>query len=305
MSIRPVIAFLLIFSMTLTATGSAPRAYVDDSSGETDETRLTADEELEARSIAEQFIKRFEESDNLLSIVNDLYVKDFDDRLRRNPADRFIVPVASDLAERIKGDELSRYHITSLKFTHLYMLLLSAAWYQSARHLKGDANPEKEEREFEPDEILPPRLIALLKDDPAFAELFFEDSKKDDAAPEEQAVIVDDSKKRDDDRDLTIKTIERLRDFISKLEQSVVIMREHLRTLPVPQTWQSVLDLMVAHGQETKSVQASAHATTLARADFGCPEGTRLINFKVMPFRMELIRVDGQLKILSVYVFGD
>ena len=238
MSIRPLIAFLLIVVITVAAAGRA-RAQGDDPFTRRGDTLLAPDEEWEARSIAEQFAKRFEESDDLLSIVDDLYVKDLDDRLRRDPADRFIVPIDSELAEQVKGDELRRCHIASLKFTYLYMMMLASGWH-TASYLNGGAKPDYDEREPRLDETLPPRVIALLKNDPAFAEMLLEESKKDDnskntpetiAGSEGQAavVVVDDgSRKRTEDKDQTIKNIERLRAYISTLEQAIAVMREHL-----------------------------------------------------------------------------
>jgi hypothetical protein len=313
MNLRPLIAFLLIVVITVAAVGRA-RAQGDDPFTKRGDTLLAPDEEWEARSIAEQFAKRFEESDDLLSIVDDLYVKDLDDRLRRDPADRFIVPIDSELAEQVKGDELRRCHIASLKFTYLYMMLLASAWH-TASYLNGGAKPDYDEREPRLDETLPPRVIALLKNDPAFAEMLLEESKKDggskdtsqtNAGSEEQAaVVVDDSQKRAEDKDQTIKNIERLRAYISTLEQAIAIMREHLRTLPVPQTWQSMMDSMGEPGHEPGSDPMKPHATILAGDNFGEPKGARLICLNVMMFRMDLIRVDGQLKILNVYVAGN
>lgn len=313
MSIRPVIAFLLIIALTMTAVGRT-RDNVDDSSTETNDTQLTPDEEWEARSIAQQFASRFEESDDLLSIVNDLYVKDFDERLSRDPADRFLVPIAPDLAEQVKGGELSRCHITSLKFTYLYMMLLASAWHNIIT-LRGGVKPDDDEQAPKPAEMLPPRVVALLRSDPALAEALLEESEKDDdsktsseidAGAEGQTVVVDNaSEKRDDDRDLTIKSMERLRAYISTLEQAIAIMREHLRTLPGPKTWQAMMDSMREPEPEPDRDRVNAHATVLTRADFGCPKGTRLICLKVLLFHMDLIRVDGQLKILHVQTGAD
>ncbi|MGB7925038.1 MAG: hypothetical protein WCF57_17490 [Pyrinomonadaceae bacterium] len=303
MSIRPAIAFLLVISMTLAATG---RAHANNSPRQTQEdTRLTFDEELEARSVAEQFVKRFEESDDLLSIVADLYVSDFNDRLRRDPIERFAVPVDPELAAQVDGDELSRYHITWLKFTYLYMLLLSAAWHQSASHLNGNAKPDDDDEQVPRlDEVLSPRLIALFRDDPALAELLIEESNKDDKKSLETNVGNDPTKPAEE-RDQTIRTRERLRAYVSTLEKGVALMREHLRTQPAPQTWQTMMDSMREPGQEADNDSMDLHATILTRDDFGEPKGSRLICLKAMLFHMDLIRVDGQLKILNVYVADD
>ena len=305
MRARPVIAVLLIIAITTTAARASTLAPLTDPPVETKETPLTLDEELEARAIAEQFVRRFEGSDDLLSIVDDLYVSDFNDRLRNDVADRFIVPIASDLALQVKGDELRRCHIATLKFIYLY-ILIGAAWYR-VNNLDGDARQEESDKEFNPVEALPARAVAVLKDDPAFAEMILEASKSSSKANgevEEQA-IAEGAEKKVKDADATIKDMERLRSYVSILEQAVAIMREYLETLPAPHTWQGLLDLIHALGQEPSDEPMRPRVITLIYDYFGCPKGTRLICINVMDFHMELVRVDGQLKILSVKMGKD
>jgi hypothetical protein len=307
MCIRPVIAFLLMVALMVAAVGRT-RARLDDSPAQTNDTQLAPDEEWEARSLAQQFARRFEESDDPLAIVDDFYVKDFDERLRHDPAERFIIPVASDFAEQVKGGELRRYHIAWQKFIYLY-LMLSASALRDVINLKGGAKPDEDEKGAGPDDILPPRVIALFKSDPALAEALLEETKKDDGSEngsEMNAAPPDNgSEKMDDDRDLTIKSMERLRSLISTLEQAIVIMRERLRTLPVPQTWQNMMDSLRQLGADFASDPTNPRAYVLTHADFGSPKGTRLICLKVSPYHMDLIRVDGQLKILYAQVAGD
>lgn len=307
---RPVAAFLLIFVMTVAGVGGIP-AMRDDTPVETSETKLTPDEELEARSLAEQFARRIEDSDDLVSIVEDLYVKDFAERLGREPADRFLVPVDSELAAQVKGNELSRYHVAVLKFGYLYMMLYGV-WHYTHR---PSANIKQEDSEKEPQlaEIFPPRVLALFKDDPAFAELLLEESKKSkdvenpaeaNGGSEEQPVN-DDSKKKAEDNDVTIKSMERLRGLVATLEQAVAIMREHLRSLPVPQTLQHMIDSVRERDEENNLAPRNLRATTLAGDHLGAPKGTRLICGNVLTFHVDMIRADGQLKILNVYVDDD
>src|SRR2546423_14013713 len=177
MRARPWIAVLLIITMTAAAARARTFTPLSEPSLQTEETpKLTPDEELEAREIAEQFIRRFEGSDDLLSIVDDLYVRDFDDRLRHNVADRFLVPVDSELALHVEGDELRRCHIATLKFFYLYMLIYGASYF--AHKLDGSATAEESEKELDPVAVLPPRAIDVLRNDPAFASMILESSKK-------------------------------------------------------------------------------------------------------------------------------
>ncbi len=308
---RAVAAFLLIIVITVAGVGGMP-ALRDGSSVETGETKLTPDEELEARSVAEQFARRIENSDDLVSIVDDLYVKDFAERLGREPADRFLVPVDSELASQVKGNELSRYHIAALRFHYLYMMLYGVWHYTQL----PNTNVKKEDSEKEPaaEEIFPPRVIALFKEDPALAELIMEESKKNEnsentaetnGGAEKQAVEDDSKKKEAEDNDLTIRSIERLRGIVATLEQVVVAMREHLRTLPVPQTLQHMMDSVREPDQEIDLAPRNLHATTLAGDHLGAPAGTRLICANVLIFHIDMIRIDGQLKILDVYSDDD
>jgi hypothetical protein len=288
-----------MIAMTIAATARTP-VKGDDPPAETDDTELTLYEELEARSIAEQFAARFEGSDDLLSIVDDLYVKDFNERLRNDVADRFIVPIASDLAERVEGDELGRCHILTLKLNYLYTLL-RYAWWHSASRL--NTRPGDSETEPSPDEVLPPSVIAMLMNDPAFAKMLLEDSKNH---PEANAESENQPGSEDsEEKDQTIKDMERLRNHVAILGQAVSMMREHLQTLPVPQTWQSAMDSVREPGKESAGDTMRPRALILAGNSMGFPKGTRLILVNVMLFRMDLVRVDGQLKILDVYPEDD
>jgi hypothetical protein len=298
----------LVFAvMATTAAGARTLASQEEIAVETKETpKLTPDEELEARSIAEQFISRFEGEDDLLSIVDDLYVRDFNERLRLNVADRFIVPVDSELALQVKGDELRRYHIAALKFFYLYILIGRATYL--AQHPKGSLEPEDSEKEFDPVKVLPPRAVDVLKNDPAFAEMILESSTKSaveaSGEPEQQGTAEQINRKVED-KDQTIRDMERLRALVSVMEQAVSIMREHLQTLPPPNTWQGLVDSMLAPDHEPTPDTLRPRALTLTSVDLGFPAGTRLICVDVLLFRMELVRVDGQLRILNVYVSDD
>jgi hypothetical protein len=306
MRAQPWIAVLLIITITTAAARARTRAPLSEPSLQTEETpQLTPDEELEAREIAEQFIRRFEGSDDLLSIVDDLYVRDFDDRLRHNVAERFLVPIDSKLALHVKGDELRRCHIATLKFFYLYMLIYGASYF--AHKLDGSATAEGSEKEFDPVEVLPPRAVDVIRNDPVFAEMILGSSKKDseENSEQEEEAVAEDTEKKVEERDQTIMDMERLRGHVSILEQAVAIMREHLQTLPTPHTWEGLVDLMRKPDQETPRDRLRPRAYTLARDDFGCPAGTRLICLDVLLFHMDLVRVDGQLKILNVYVEFD
>lgn len=290
MRARTVLASLLIIAMTM-ATAARARTHPtqDDTPAETNETpNLTLDEELEARQIAEQFIRRFEDSDDLLSIVDDLYVRDFGERLRHHVADRFLIPVDPELALQVKGDELRRYHIAMLKFTYFYALIAQA------KHIAHQNNVEEEDndKDFEVAEVLPPRSVDVLKNDPSFAGMILESSKK---RAEEKV----------EEKDETIRDMERLRSLVKIMEQAVVILREHLQTLPAPHTWQALVDFMREPGQEPPTDRLRPRPFTLTDDDFGSPKGTRLICLDVLIFHMHLLRVDGQLRILNVYVADD
>jgi hypothetical protein len=307
MRARPLIAVLLIVATTTTAAARARTlAPLLDPPVETqDTTQPTPDEELEARAIAGEFIRRFESSDDLLSIVDDLYVSDFNERLRPNVADAFLVPIDSELALNVKGDELRRCHIATLKLIYL-SVLISKAWY-SIHNVDGNPRLENSDEELDPMEALPPRAVDLLKNDPAFAEMIFEASKKGTEAKseQEQQESTEENEKKVEEKDQTIRDIERLRSYVSIIEQAVAAMREHLQTLPAPHTWQAMADAMRDPGESSPSDGLRPRVTILTSDSFGCPAGTRLICLDVMLFHMDLVRIDGQLKILYVSMADD
>jgi hypothetical protein len=303
MRARSIITFLLIMVLAIAATGRA--ALVQD-----EDTQITPDEEWEARQIANEFTRRFDETHDLASIMDDLYVKDFKERLRHNPQGYFFISLRPEVALQATDEDLRRYYTTSLNF--IYTGAFIGAAIKTIQKESNDEESEDKESELVREIIFSPQVTALLKSDPLLARALAEEEEGKEGSPAEPEKKADPKSETEggkssgkvEDDEMSIKTVEHLRSYLSTIEQVIALIREHLKSLPVPQTWQGLLDAARNSGQEADDAMGP-RAYTTSNDYFGCPAGTRLICLDAMMFHMDLIRVDGQLKILNLYFVFD
>lgn len=306
---RILTALLMILAL---ATGSI--AYVRGQEPETgayEEQGLTAEEEREAIQVAERFVKDFEEKNDPSSLIAELYVKDFDARLRRDP-DSFIylAKVEPEVIAKASDAELRRLYIASLNFIYGNGLLYGISLYN--HKLKGGADDGDDAPPLR--EVLPPAVSAVLKSDPLMAALIAEDEENErerkGETPSAQEQTTDDGSGKEALADgPEIRSLERLRAFLSTLERAAMLTREHLRTVQGPSGWKELSDALRVFGTEMdddvgcEGLCPRVH--TLKEEFFGSPKGTRLICVNVMAFHMDLVRTGGRLRILNVYMRDD
>jgi len=105
-----------------------------------------------------------------------------------------------------------------------------------------------------------------------------------------------------------IKTIEELRTMTTALEQAVVLLRAHVKTLP------STLPMneLIRNKGSDAYPNAADHENllkpfsyTLSDDFYGYPAGTRLICASLLPFHLDLVRVGQHLKVVSIHIQGD
>lgn len=308
MSKRVLRAVLLVLTLALGSNASA-RCRQDDLPPD---EKVSVEEEREALEIAGQFVKSFEEKNDLLSLMDSLYVRDFDARLR-DDLDRYIylASVEPELAARATDEDLRRLYAASLNFSYAGGLLYGMREYK--KKLSAD---ESSDSEGTLNELLPPNVIAILKTDPILAEMIAEAEKEEEgkssgqlSGPEERADK--DSKKEERTAGNEIRSLEELRGYVSTLEKAGALIREHLKTLPAPRTWDelasalSALEKKDGKSDDNGCDRMCPRITVLSNDFFGCPKGTRLVRLNVMAFHMDLVRVDGRLRILNVYVADD
>jgi hypothetical protein len=275
---------------------------------QSDDEKLTAEEEREAVQIAEQFVKGFEEKNQLSEVIDRLYVKDFDARLRAELNNyTYLVKVEPDVAAQASPEELRRLYAVSLGFWYKGGLLTCIRMYN--KKLAGDDSNDDPSIK----ELLPANVVAVMKTDPVTAELLAEDEREspEGAAPSVVEKTGDaDSRKEPETAALEIRSLERLRGYTSVLYKADALLYQYIKTLPGPKTVSALMSAYSALEEKQAGVEDTCEgfcprSYVLKEDFFGSPRGTRLICVNVLPFHMDLVRVDGRLQILNVYFMGD
>jgi hypothetical protein len=304
---RRILSAVLI--ALILAAGSVAPARAQQEEGQTKQgEKITPDEEREAAQIAERVIKGLEEKNNLSTLVDELYVKDFEARLRRNPSQfTYLAKVEPDVAAKASDQELRRFYIASINFMYAVGFLYGLNLYDmKVKGIEGDDDPPL-------DKLLPPEVLKMMKDDLLMAEVLAEDAEDKERAgksePSDDAEKITEAGREEKADGCEIRSLERLRDFILALEKISALLREHLKTVQGPHTWEELINALKSLGA-MEEARGDCEGTcprvyVLGEEFFGTPTETRLICVNVLFFHMDLVRVDGHLRILSVYMAGD
>jgi hypothetical protein len=304
---RFLTTLLLVLAL---AAGSLVPARARQADAQKNEAQLSAEEEREAVELAERFMKGFEEKNDSLSLIDEMYVRDFDTRLRRDPNPFiYLIKVEPQVTAKVGQGELRRLYAASLNFIYATGFLYGLNYYH--RKLKGI-----EEGDHDPPlrELMPPGVLEVLKSDPLMAELIAEDEENErERTPEQPSETEQEANEGQEKKERTtgpeISSPERLRSFLSTLERAATLLREHLKTIQGPHNWKGLLAALETVGapdeKEDGCKGLCPRSHTLSDEFFGSPTGTRLICINVMAFHMDLIRVEGRLRILNVYLMDD
>lgn len=297
----------LVVLALLAGSFAAARGRQDERRAE--EERITPAEEQEALLIAEQFVKSFEAQTTPLRVIDELFVKDFDARLRRSELS-YLIYLARVEPEVIAGasdEDLRRLYAASLNHMYACAFLYGADMYK--QKLKGE---EKGNREPPVSELVPPEALAIMKGDPILAELIAEAEREEKSGqtkePEASAEI--EAKEAKKVEEVEIKSLERLRGFTSTLEKVSSLIREQIKTAQGPHNWKELVSALevagALEGRERDCEGMCPRVQILGEDFFGAPKGTRLICVNVfMMFHMDLVRIDGRLRILNIYLTGN
>jgi hypothetical protein len=119
---------------------------------------VTPEEEREARDLARQFVKRLREHNDIAPLVEDLFVRDFPSRLRREREQVPMLFVAPEAAARATDDELKRFYVAEFNFFSLTLAYLMT---------RPEAGEDDEEEDSDsPENWYPPEVIQVLREDP-------------------------------------------------------------------------------------------------------------------------------------------
>jgi hypothetical protein len=291
----------IMLTIVLTLSG-ATRALASPRDDE--DAKITHDEEVAARALAEQFVGRFRIANDLAPVLREMAVKDYDERLRQN----FMDDMPDDLLGSHAITEASPRQVSDI--TTVLLNLINLSFEQYARGEKITDEDAEGGKTLE--ELYPPDVVKIIKGNHELEALLSNfmgiKSAEEKAAVEQRATsgasVRDESDKEEKDRQeadkALIQTSEQLSNFTADANKVVSRLRDHLATLtPKPQK---------ETGEE--SVEDNTYSSprvNITRASYyGFPPGTRLICIKVTPisdgvtFHLCLVRVDGRLQLLAV-----
>ena len=327
MFMRSLIAFIVITALMAATMGRTP-VNQEETPTQAQEMELTPDEEREARELAEDFIERLEESEDVTPLVKEFYVGDFPERLRDRMERVFPLAAKPDVAAQMTSDEILRAYAASINCIYLasvhYTEILSRRASEKAkRGLPKDSDTEKD---LTIEELIPPKLIKLIQSDPALAAMLAQEMNKQverRTSKQETSVIetapVPESERYQDTQEsaslediIPFKSIEQMRHYTSLAEQGVVLLREHINSFPkdqrpsVRESWYKLINTSTNEESDENKDIISPRLNILTDEFMGYSAGTRLICADVLMLHMDMVRTtDGRLKVLNVYMMVD
>ncbi len=327
---------ICVLSVALTATSAA---RPPDSSPPDDDSRITPDEEREARELVGEFNRKFVETSDIAPLVKDYFVPDFASRLIEPPN---VFPFSlidwKDESAPPKPEDLQRFYAAATNFLHDYFPLYAAGLRDCARE-EGEERDEKCDGD-DPglEKVLPPAAIEIMKAAPQLREWLGADEEEDtkanaadarslDPATSESPPVaevappgVTESLPRGEgaegragpggDENQKIRNGKELRRLTSVFETLNQTLRAHLKAHPV------TFEMTTAGGGELEGDEFFANfdperikifdqARVLKDEFYGYPKGTRLVCANAGALHVELVRVDGRLRILTVHLLID
>lgn len=307
---RVRLSLILLLSLTTVSMAASHPLFIKNNLPAGQQERgLTPEEEQEALALVKRFGERWRATNDFGQIIDELFVKDFSERLWQVPQDK--LPWAfidKTLVVHASPRELRRYYIAAGNFYGLYSGLYEAV--ESLRE-KSENNADS----LEMAEVLSPEVVKILLSNRTFA-LLAELSKGEEnnesaqendshqpaeradsaqAAPSAAEVNADDS--ADQSEVGIIKSLPQLNDASATLEKANGLMRQRLLKMP--------RKAQAASGKEEPESEQDSQKPNLSSLDeeeYGYPKDTPVIHLDSAPFCLYLIKIEGRFRILFVYI---
>jgi hypothetical protein len=310
------VALLALLLTTIPTTGQIQQER--DNAAE----RITPDEEREARELLEEFDRKFAETHDIAPLIKEYFVSDFASRLNRH-AETFPLQLVEwkDNAAPPEPDDLLRFYVASTNCLQTLFPLIYAA-YQKAEKARG---ADGEMKDPTPYDVLPPAAIELIKSEPLLREVWDALDEQDEQKADDSSSVSstggdkrasDEDGQKENDEKGKIDNAEKLRHITSIIESVAKILREHLKAHPV--TFERINkgggervnkdedeesddgdDGLIFDPAKTKIFES---ARILSGEFYGYPKGTRLVCANAGALHAEMVRVDGRLRILTVFL---
>ena len=262
--------------------------------------RLTAREQRGARELAARFAERLRMSDDLAPLVEEMFVADFGERLRRAPGETPMVFVAPEVLARAEPEALRRFY--TAEFNYLSLVVQHFAVRQQELEESG-----REEGDLTTEEIFPPSVLFVLRGDPLYLQMLSSEERQracEEAAQERPGVAV--AECQGDTDEAFVKSLEDLRDTTASAERVTAALRPYVPTML--RRWE--MQRGRAAGEEFVEVREPYLEASDAEK-YGFPPGTRFARVCVEPiegiaFDLLMVEVEGAMRLVSAFpVFGD
>jgi len=256
-------------------------------------TKITAEEEQEVLAVAERFVRRMQETNDLAPLIGEMFVSDYAERLYQDAIDKSLLFMRKSVVRKASWEELARYQIALNNAGYVVGLLI--ADYQESHAMTGEAEGEEDFVN-----AFPPDILTLFRNDPVLTSLFEKEQKgqRGKNKPSWQANQSDE----DDNLYEPIQSVEQLRNLTSTLEQASILARKHLAALAVkPSHLERHEGANEEENWEAERDWMRPRAWVLAKEFFGYPKDTRIFCANVLIYHMDLVRVGGKLKVLALY----
>lgn len=292
---RALVANLSVVLLLMINSGGVNARTTPAAQEASDETKITAEEEQEAREVAERFIRRMQETNDLAPVLGEMFVPDYAVRLRQEASNKPLALLSKHAVAQASREELVRYQLALHNSLYLASLIFLA--YQTS-HPAEDVDQEWGAAYYK--RMLPPDIVELCRHDPILKVLFEEETGE---GADENRPAASSSEKPDviDHDDEPIRSVEQLRRFTSTLEQAIKLARKHLAAAPRKMT---LPDRHKGANEEenwaAERVALQPRAWLLTGEFYGYPKDTRIFCVNVLVYHMDLVRVDGKLKVLAL-----
>jgi hypothetical protein len=236
-----------------------------------------------------------QETNDLAPLVGEMFVPDYAARLRQEASAKPLLLLNQRAVAQASREDLVRYQLAVNNSLYLASLIFFA--YQTS-HATTDEDQEWGAAPYK--RMLPPEIIELGKSDPILKVLLEEETDESAAENQSSAPSLEKPNVIDHD-DEPIRSVAQLRRFTSTLEQAITLARRHLARSPRKLT---LLDRHKGANEEenwmAERETLKPRAWMLTQEFYGYPKETRIFCVNVLVYHMDLVRVDGKLKVLAL-----
>jgi hypothetical protein len=260
--------------------------------------------------------------------MSEMFIPDFDRHLRNDGHLSLWISINPSALAAASDEDLRSCYTQNTTFIYL-----ASRFYLTAISERHQLDDEACEKDPSLASVLPIRAIEILKRDPLIAREFLDEdneesdrstdgsnstgangnpvtevpltetdkSLEENGAERKEEDSATATKEKENDSQAGIRSLEQLKNYISVLRRANAILSDEARRRP------HLKALLEAKAKQSESDEFSLNprAYTLTDDWFGYAKGTRVICVNALIFHMDLVEVDGQLKIANLYIADD